>query len=990
MIEPDVDRALSELGNFGLSQPEPEIREAIGVALVHKSYLHEKQDFLPGVTAGILDAFSDLGLAFTRRLAAADAYKRLSSTKVSSLSNDVAQVAFGLPAWASRQAWLMECAALGGSLTREASPRSVPANLCRQLVGALCHGGEHRVAAALLSGLLVSVRQHLINSIGDAKTLLQQVLSPHTVAFVYEMEGPAHDPLFRAIATAGLGRTGTGVGKSKKAASQTASLDLLRRHFPRALESSSRSTALRSTTPAALREPRRHHETVQGLCELFILPSTAAPLLSQALIHSSWAYEHRSEMEKHRQADNQVLAFVGSQAAIYEDALVAVRRAVADRPKEFTFRHADNESYDRVFRQSLISGGLLLGTGQAAQGVSVEMGSNAFQAIVGALFVAKEFPESVAPFWPRNWAPIWETIARSEPRLPDPTTVLQQMASTTRLQVDYGFDRTGPDHAGRYQASITLHSDALGVGAKLKGSETPGSKTRAKHEVSMTVLSVLDRLSRPSPARELADAAPREADLARFLLAHEAAVIATASIPVPRWAANRAFGLHLVTSPAELLNWTSDADSLLDSRNTLGTTSPRMQEAFRASLDAAVPSGSSVDTHLVRLLDSLGGIRAPEELSHDYLEQLIQLCNVYRCLGAEEPKTDLTTLAEDWRLLYQGRLAIPPRVPAVRLIGRERAMLDAAVTAVMPSRATAKVVITSARPLRIEILPTSDHAPRTAAIETMCKIWSSVSRTAAVVPEADGIKASITIIDTPVDPGPITASALAALMPRSEPFRAAQADLLHDLKNQAFAARQAVAMPAATETAHLEQQLAARHHLEKAQVIALRLQAATAPGEGAGGTRDYVEVGPFLRRYASATLAWLPLNVSLTIPDASGATYVTLDERSLTAILDNLVRNAVEALPNGGSIKLDWAADQFQAVLEVADDGPGLPIAVRRALDAGLRVHSVKTSGSGLGLLAVKSLLRLAGGELGLAPQPSGTAWLITLPVAISPPEELT
>lgn len=988
MRGPNIDRALAELERFGLSNPEPALREAVGAALVHKSYLYENQDLLPGLTRGLLDAFSDLGLAFTRRLAAADAYERLSSAKVGSFSDYVAQVALRLPTWAAEQEWLIECAALGGSLTREAPPPSVSANLCRQLVGVLCHGGADRTAATLLRGLLSDVRQRLIDSVGDPKTLLQQVLSPHTASFTYEREGPDHDPVFRAVATDGLRRRGAGVGTSKKIASQSASLDFLKRHFPQALKAPDEA-ATPKPRPIALADPRKHYDVVQWLRGLFALPPTATPLLSQALIHASWAYEHRPELAKHRQQDNQVLAFVGSQAAIYEEALVAVRQAVADPPKEFTFRHADNVAYGTVFRQSRMAGGLLLGAGQASQGVPVEMGSNAFQAVIGALFVAKGFPDSLASFWPAAWAPIWETIAPSEPRSADPTTILQQATSAMRLRVEYELHRTGPDHAGRYQASIALHSEALGLGIELRGAQIVGSKTRAKHDSSAMVLQVLDRLSCSSPARALEDATPREAGLARFLLAHQAAVLATASVPLPRWAAKKLFGLHLATSPAELLNWTSDVDSLLESRNTMGTAGPRMQEAFRASLEAAAQPANSVDlrlAHLLRLVERAG---TPEDLTRDHLEQLVQLCNVYRCLGAEEQETDLPALTADWQLLYPRRIAIPLRVPAVRLDGRERAILDAAVATVMPSKAKAKVVITSVRPLRMQILPTGDQPPRTAAIGTMCAIWSHVSRTVTVTPAQDGIEVTIVTLDTPADPAPITAAALAALAPRPEPYRAAQADLLHDLKNQVFAARQAAAMPAATETARLEQQLAARRHLEKAQTIALRLQAVASPLEGASDAKANVEIGTFLRRYAAAALAWLPVNISLSIPNASSATHVALDDRALTAILDNLVRNAVEALPHGGSIKLDWAADQFQAVLEVADDGPGLPAEVRRALDAGLRIRSIKTSGSGLGLLAVKALLRRVGGELALAPQPSGTAWLITVPIAVAQPAEL-
>jgi len=100
------------------------------------------------------------------------------------------------------------------------------------------------------------------------------------------------------------------------------------------------------------------------------------------------------------------------------------------------------------------------------------------------------------------------------------------------------------------------------------------------------------------------------------------------------------------------------------------------------------------------------------------------------------------------------------------------------------------------------------------------------------------------------------------------------------------------------------------------------------------------------------------------------------------------VKNAFEAMPHGGSIKLGWAADKYEAIIEVADDGPGLPPGIARALASGQRIHSTKPGGNGLGLLSVRTLLRRVGGQLGTTPVSSGTAWEITLPIAISPAAE--
>ena len=90
---------------------------------------------------------------------------------------------------------------------------------------------------------------------------------------------------------------------------------------------------------------------------------------------------------------------------------------------------------------------------------------------------------------------------------------------------------------------------------------------------------------------------------------------------------------------------------------------------------------------------------------------------------------------------------------------------------------------------------------------------------------------------------------------------------------------------------------------------------------------------------------------------ADSAVNVALDEASLTAILDNLVKNAIEAMPKGGIIKLNWTSDSEDVIIEVADNGPGLPSAVVHGLQSGGRITSTKTGGNGLGLLSVRDTL---------------------------------
>src|SRR5215469_3858935 len=101
--EARCERALMALQELGLSRPTPEMGKAVAVALSHATYRYEYPAAFPGVTEGLLDALSALGLAFLRRQAALNAYKRTVSATPGPLSKEVAQVVFALPTWADRQ-----------------------------------------------------------------------------------------------------------------------------------------------------------------------------------------------------------------------------------------------------------------------------------------------------------------------------------------------------------------------------------------------------------------------------------------------------------------------------------------------------------------------------------------------------------------------------------------------------------------------------------------------------------------------------------------------------------------------------------------------------------------------------------------------------------------------------------------------------------------------------------------------------------------------
>jgi len=80
----------------------------------------------------------------------------------------------------------------------------------------------------------------------------------------------------------------------------------------------------------------------------------------------------------------------------------------------------------------------------------------------------------------------------------------------------------------------------------------------------------------------------------------------------------------------------------------------------------------------------------------------------------------------------------------------------------------------------------------------------------------------------------------------------------------------------------------------------------------------------------------------------------------LRQVIWNLIRNAAEAMPDGGAIAIRLGAEQTQAALEVRDDGPGIPRdRVERIFEP---FFSTKSGGTGLGLATVARIVADHGG----------------------------
>lgn len=107
---------------------------------------------------------------------------------------------------------------------------------------------------------------------------------------------------------------------------------------------------------------------------------------------------------------------------------------------------------------------------------------------------------------------------------------------------------------------------------------------------------------------------------------------------------------------------------------------------------------------------------------------------------------------------------------------------------------------------------------------------------------------------------------------------------------------------------------------------------------------------------------------------------VTLDAGKMEQVLLNLVKNAVESTgPNGGGVvTIRVRREARQAVLEVEDNGPGLPEPTAPIFDP---FFSTKPRGTGLGLSIVHRIVTDHGGTIRFESHPGRTVFRVALPI---------
>jgi two-component system, NtrC family, sensor kinase len=125
-------------------------------------------------------------------------------------------------------------------------------------------------------------------------------------------------------------------------------------------------------------------------------------------------------------------------------------------------------------------------------------------------------------------------------------------------------------------------------------------------------------------------------------------------------------------------------------------------------------------------------------------------------------------------------------------------------------------------------------------------------------------------------------------------------------------------------------------------------------------------------------------NIRLEASVAGGLPPVKADATQLEMALFNLVTNALDAMPGGGTLSMAVTAGPDGVRVEVADTGSGIPAeVVDRLFDPWVTTKPLG-HGSGLGLAIVRDVVRAHGGSISAANRAVGALFVIDLPAADS------
>ncbi len=139
-----------------------------------------------------------------------------------------------------------------------------------------------------------------------------------------------------------------------------------------------------------------------------------------------------------------------------------------------------------------------------------------------------------------------------------------------------------------------------------------------------------------------------------------------------------------------------------------------------------------------------------------------------------------------------------------------------------------------------------------------------------------------------------------------------------------------------------------------------------------------VNLGPFMRKAVDE--ASIPGSIETEVHVDDGLDSASIDPLKIRRVLDNLVRNAVQAMPDGGTLRISVACEGDDVLIRVRDTGTGIPEEL--IPDLFKAFVTTKPKGMGLGLAYCLRAVEAHGGTINIESKVGeGTTFTVRLPI---------
>jgi dsRNA-specific ribonuclease/signal transduction histidine kinase len=854
-----------------------------------------------------------------------------------------------------------------------------------------CSLGEFVNAAALVSDV-IDVSELTPRSIDSYKTVLQELARkrglPQPAYSLVEASGPEHERMFRVGVEVGSLRA-KGEGPSKKRAEEAAARELLTHRMPGEVNPVS-VKARRDRSGSSFqfsRLPTRERREFEQLA-MRLGMSRSVPAIARALIHPSYAFEKGLR----RDETNAALALLGSAVlGVWATRLQLATLAGYGRetaPEVLTTTPWDVDVCAEAGRAMGLDRCLLLGRGET--NTNRRLSGEAFQALVGALHAELGEPAQIAERMPEALE-----LLRSSFEIGwlDTKTELDRRLGPSGISIEYEHDTQGPDHEKMFIADAVLSSPVLGESLRVVGPTGGSSKTAAEKVVAAVVQRAL--VADPGDPGSW-DSGSTERDVQRFVTQHERVVVPTLRAHVEDWFRRGALGTAFLKQERydSFLAWTQLLEPLDEDEEQRLRSFYRTCRASDTGADRGlIADGSRRLVEWVNTLNvapsNVGIVEAPA------FRELLDLAALTRLAASSSAKQQMTREIENFALLERthGRDVEVGSMPDAEVLGVEGAFtlaLGRVVDRMWGDRASS---------LRVD----GHEADGMFIVTVAClekpvsqadppgqedSLFAFLRRTLDMVEvqAADGLVELTLGLASVTDT--MGARLLVSFLSPSrlpDPERFEIARVVHDLKNEIVAFGTSLrrwSEASGGEASMLGLQYDSARHLDVARSLASSLSTLTS-SLSTPPVEDFDFV-LFLQEYLSQKMLAIPTTVRLVTPRTSlPSLRVVMAPGYLRSILDNLIKNAVEAMPDGGDLGVDWAYEEGmrQLILEVRDTGTGMEPSQVAAVLSDAEVESTKQGGSALGLATVRGMVYRLGGEVDVSSAPGkGTRWTLTLP----------